>query len=125
MEGRQTYFQANWQRRANLQGLVRNTFGAADVLLAAMSPLAARVQLAFIYGSVQSPEEALGREVNPSVYRTEEFCRKLAEGRHFVSQVVSGPKIFLIGDERELRTMASVWVAKAAGVARPAGSRRS
>jgi len=38
----------------------------------------------------------------PSVYRTEEFYRKLAQGQHFLSSVVSGPKIYLIGDEDEL-----------------------
>jgi predicted nucleotidyltransferase len=145
VEGRQTYFQAN--RRCpvfeELHGLIRKTFGVAEVLRAGLAALAAKVQLAFIYGSMATGGETrdsdvdvmvvgervsmhdvvsalaeaqrnLGREVNPSVYRTEEFCRKLAQGQHFISSVVSGPKIFLIGDENELARLAQIRVAQGA-----------
>jgi predicted nucleotidyltransferase len=137
VEGRQTYYQAN---RAcpvfdELHGLIRKTFGVAQVLKDGLAALAGKIQLAFIYGSLATGGETaasdvdvmvvgerislqdvvsvlteaqrdLRREVNPSVYRTEEFCRKLAGGHHFLSSVVAGPKIFLIGDEGELTRLA-------------------
>lgn len=145
VEGRQTYFQANRGCPVfeELHGLVRKTFGAAELLRAGLATLAVKVQLAFIYGSMATGSETtgsdvdvmvvgkrismhdvvtalaeaerdLGREVNPSVYRTEEFCRKLAQGQHFLSSVVSGPKIFLIGDENELAGLAPIRVAQGA-----------
>ena len=120
-----------------LHGLIRKTFGVAQVLKDGLAALAGKIQLAFIYGSLATGGETaasdvdvmvvgerislqdvvsafseaqreLQREVNPSVYRTEEFCRKLAGGHHFLSSVVAGPKIFLIGDEGELTRLAQV-----------------
>jgi predicted nucleotidyltransferase len=154
VEGRQTYYQAN---RAcpvfdELHGLIRKTFGAAQVLKDGLAALAGKIQFAFIYGSVASGGETaasdvdimvvgerislqdvvsalteaqreLGREVNPSVYRTEEFCRKLAGGHQFISSVVAGPKIFLIGDEGELTRVAQIRMAQGAQD-EPAGDRR-
>ena len=139
VEGRQTYYQAN---RAcpvfdELHGLIRKTFGVAQVLKDGLAALAGKIQFAFVYGSLATGGETaasdvdvmvvgerislqdvvsalteaqrdLRREVNPSVYRTEEFCRKLAGGHHFLSSVVAGPKIFLIGDEGELTRLAQV-----------------
>jgi predicted nucleotidyltransferase len=154
VEGRQTYFQANRDCPVfeELRGLVRKTFGVAEVLQAGLAGLAGHVQLAFIYGSVAAGGETagsdvdvmlvgerlsldavvgalgeaqrdLGREVNPSVYRTEEFCRKLLQGQHFLARVVSGPKIFLIGDKNELAGLAAIRVAPGAPD-KPAGNRR-
>jgi predicted nucleotidyltransferase len=154
VEGRQTYYQAN---RAcpvfdELHGLIRKTFGAAQVLKDGLAALAGKIQFAFIYGSVASGGETaasdvdimvvgerislqdvvsalteaqreLGREVNPSVYRTEEFCRKLAGGHQFISSVVAGPKIFLIGDEGELTRVAQIRMAQGAQD-KPARNRR-
>jgi predicted nucleotidyltransferase len=145
VEGRQVYFQANRQCPVfeELRGIVRKTFGAAQALKAALSPMADRIRVAFIFGSVATGTETslsdvdvrvvgdklsltdvvsaiaeaqreIGREINPSVYPTEEFCRKLAEGQHFVSRVVAGEKIFLIGDEHELTGLAQIRVAQGA-----------
>jgi len=154
VEGRQTYFQANRQCPVfeELRGLIRKTFGVAEVLERGLTALAGKVQLAFLYGSMASGTETagsdvdvmvagervsmdevvsaladaqrdLGREINPSVYRTEEFCRKLAQGQHFLSGVVSGPKIFLIGDENELARLAGIRMAQGAQD-QPGGNRR-
>jgi predicted nucleotidyltransferase len=145
VEGRQTYFQANRECPvfAELQGLIRKTFGVASALLEGLDLLRNRIQLAFIYGSIAAGCETaasdidvmvvgdavslqdvvsaladaqarLGREVNPSVYRTGEFYRKLAGRHHFLSSVVGGPKIFLIGDEDELARLAQIRVAQGA-----------
>jgi predicted nucleotidyltransferase len=145
VEGRQTYYQANRESPVfeELRGLIRKTFGVADVVRTALAPLAGGIRLAFIYGSIAKGEErlesdvdllvvaeAIGlgdvvkalrdaqrdlrREVNPTVYRTKEFCRKLAEGHHFVANAVAGPKIFVVGDESELARLGEIGVAEAA-----------
>lgn len=155
VEGRQTYFQTDRQCPVfeDLRGLVRKTFGVSQVLKDALNPIASRIRIAFIFGSVAAGTETsasdvdvmiagddlsltdvvsaiaeaqrqLRREVNPSVYPTEEFCRKLAEGRHFVSRVVASPKIFLIGDEQQLKGLAQIRVAQGAPD-EPARNRRS
>src|ERR1019366_10047395 len=53
VEGRQTYFQADMTCPVfeELRGLVRKTFGAAQVLRDALMSLGPEVRLAFIYGS--------------------------------------------------------------------------
>jgi predicted nucleotidyltransferase len=135
-----------------LRSLVLKTFGVAEALRAALQPLQSGIEVAFIYGSVATGSETaasdidvmvvgsrvslddvvlafagtqrdLGREVNPSVYRSEEFCRKLAEGRHFLTSVVAGSKVFLIGDDSELAGLAQLRVGEGAQD-KPAGNRR-
>ena len=155
-EGRQTYYQANRECPVfdELHGLIRKTFGVAQVLKDGLATLAAKIQFAFIYGSLATGGERaasdvdvmvvgerislqdvvsalteaqreLRREVNPSVYRTEEFCRKLAGGQHFLSSVVAGPKVFLIGDESELTRLAQIRMTRPASPSdRPRPERR-
>jgi hypothetical protein len=47
-------------------------------------------------------ENALGRQINPTVYDAREFRSKLAAGNHFLGAVMRGEKAFVIGDEDEL-----------------------
>ena len=51
--------------------------------------------------------QKLGREINPTVYPAEEFRQKLADGHRFVSSVADGPKMFVVGDEREFARLGS------------------
>lgn len=136
VQGRQVYFQANADSPifGELRSLIVKTCGVTDLLRAALAPLAARIRVAFVYGSVArgeesrasdvdvmvigeptfaevadalaSPQLVLGREVNPSVYPAAEFRAKLLAGNHFLSTVVTGDKIFLAGDARELDRLA-------------------
>jgi len=136
VQGRQVYFQANpdCPIYPELRSLIVKTTGVADVLRAALAPLAARIRAAFIYGPVASSEErrasdvdvmiigevtfaeasrtlgstqkTLAREVNPSVYPPAEVRAKPAAKNHFLRTVMKGEKIFLIGDERELARLA-------------------
>jgi len=48
----------------------------------------------------------LGREFNPVIYPPEEFIKKARENHHFITQVIKGPKIWLIGNEDELAKLA-------------------
>lgn len=136
VHGRQVYFQANPDCPIfpELRSLVVKTCGVADVLRAALAPLANRIRVAFIYGSVArgdekrasdvdvmvvseatfsevvdaltNAQEALGREVNPTVYPPEEFRTKVNAKHHFLVTVIRGDKLFLIGDQRELGRLA-------------------
>lgn len=130
--GRQVYYRAN---RAcpvfeELAGLLHKTSGLADVLRDALAPLAERISVAFIYGSVaagkEGPrsdvdvmvlgkasfaevvgalaplQEALGREVNPTVMTRAEVTRRRRADDSFVASLLREPKIWLMGDEHDL-----------------------
>jgi predicted nucleotidyltransferase len=135
-EGRQKYYQVNRESPVfeELRGLAVKTFALADVLREALEQLAKNIRVAFIYGSfaegregpesdmdlaivgsaslaavsraLRSAEEQLGREVNPTIYPAEEFRAKVEEGHHFVKAILSGEKIFLIGDRDDLEGLA-------------------
>ena len=161
VEGRQTYYGVNHNCPVynELRGLIRKTLGVAQVLKEALSSMASKIHIAFVYGStaegsesassdidvmvvgdnlsfrevvasLQDAQQELHREVNPTVYSVDEFSRKIAAGQHFVSTVVEGPKIFLIGDDGELGRLAKERVgpgpqSKPAGNRRPVRRRRS
>lgn len=131
--GNQRHFQAN--RAApifeELRGIVLKTFGLADVLRAALLPLASQIRVAFVYGSIAKREDTassdidlmvvsetlaypelyavlaeveprLGRTVNPALYKPDELTRKLTEGSAFAARVLQQPKLFLLGGEDDL-----------------------
>ena len=58
-------------------------------------------------------EKGIGRPINPTVYSVEEFKSKLETGNHFLTSVLEGQKVFLLGDEDELRKVGGVRLAKA------------
>lgn len=122
-----------------LAGILRKTSGLADVLLDALAPLARRLKIAFVFGSVARGEERsgsdvdlllagsvgfagvvkalhpvqsrIGREINPVVMTAAELRKKAAEP--FIRKVLAGRKIFLIGDEDELGKLARPQAGKA------------
>jgi uncharacterized protein len=124
---------------AELRGLILKTTGLAEPLRGALAPLAGGIRCAFIYGSfargehdVQSDVDVmvigevefngvcaathdlqipLGREINPTVYRPDEFAIKIAGGHRFLNTVYDGAKVFLIGDAHELAGLAGREVA--------------
>jgi predicted nucleotidyltransferase len=135
-DGNRTYYQANTACPVygELAGLVRKTTGLAKVLAKALEPLSENITLAFIYGSfaagfagtdsdvdlmvigrctfgqvvevLHNVQNDVGREINPTVYPTDEFRQKLVDGDHFIGGVLCGEKIFLIGDTDELARLA-------------------
>lgn len=134
--GNQVFFQANPDSPvfAEVKALVDKTMGAPVALRALLEPLAKRIEVAFIYGSlargdavgesdvdllvvgevpalelaaaVREAEEKLRREVNPVVFPPEEFRERIRGGDHFLTTVMREPKIFLLGDEDGLRRLA-------------------
>ena len=109
---------------AELRALLMKTAGLADVLRAALLPFANRIDLAYVYGSFASGEvtaesdvdlmvvgdvtlrelagslrravRELSREINPTVYRTEEYRTRLKQENSFVARVHHGPRIDLL-----------------------------
>jgi predicted nucleotidyltransferase len=141
-EGRQKYYQANRQSPLfnELHGLMLKTVGVADIIKKALEPRMADIKLAFIFGSVarkaenrfsdidllvvgditfgdlidliSTAEESLSRELNPVVYTLTEFNKRLSENHYFIRDVLSGDKIFVIGDENELKALVGKRLAK-------------
>ena len=48
---------------------------------------------------IDEAEETLAREINPHIFTAAEFREKRASGHHFITQVMAGEKVFLIGGE--------------------------
>lgn len=125
--GNQVHYRANPDCPVfvELAGMLRKTSGLATVLEDALQPLAERIQCALVFGSVARGEESvhsdvdvlvLGntsfaeviealhpvqatvqREINPVVYRADDFRDKLASNNSWALEVVEKPKLFLIG----------------------------
>ena len=113
-----------------LKSIVFKTAGLADFLRSSLDEIG-EVEVALIYGSVaknveemgsdvdmlvigdvdmsalhealDAAEQAISREINSTVYTREEWDGRVKIGKAFVVDILSGPKIFLIGDEDELR----------------------
>jgi predicted nucleotidyltransferase len=114
-----------------LHRIVLKTDGLADVLAAALRDDA--VRCAFVFGSVAAGTagagsdidlfvvgslglrktvsllsgvaEQLGRELNPHVLTAAEFVDRIRRKEHFVSTVMSAPKLFVKGSADELSAM--------------------
>ena len=119
-----------------LQAIVEKTAGTVDVLRASLATLVrdGSIDVALVYGSVAAgkqsarsdvdvltvgtitltelvpalriAEQRLGREINSSVYPAREFREKLKRGAPFLKRIMTGPKLFVAGDKRELERLA-------------------
>jgi predicted nucleotidyltransferase len=112
---------------ADLQQVFVKTVAVADVLREALEPLRGDIDVAFIYGSMaggnelaasdidvfivgdapvrrvvaclSDAEERLGREVNATIYTPVDLLCRIAGKEPFVSEVLRGPKLWIVGDE--------------------------
>ena len=131
--GSQVFYRANRESPvfAELHALVAKTVGVFQILSSALAPLAGRISQAFVYGSIArgderavsdvdlmvvgdatlddvlahlaTAERTIGRPINPTVYSQSEFAAKLQSNNHFLNAVMRGERIFLIGEDDELR----------------------
>lgn len=114
-----------------LRALVLKTVGLADVLRAALAPVSGDIRAAFVYGSVAKGQDTaasdvdlmvvsdrlthadlfaaleqasaqLGRKVAPTIYSSKELTKRVKQENAFVMRVLAQPKLWLIGDERDL-----------------------
>lgn len=114
----------------DLANILRKTSGLVDVLADALSGVENQIDLAFVFGSLARGEQnsnsdvdvlivggvgfadvvqllypvqqALQREINPVVYSLAEFRRRVDSGDSFIREVLSKPKLFVVGNEDEL-----------------------
>jgi hypothetical protein len=49
--------------------------------------------------------EKLGREINPHVLTLKDYKSKIVNQDHFLTEVLTTKKIYIIGNENELETM--------------------
>lgn len=131
-QGNQLHYQANpnCPIYQELLGIVRKTFGIAAVLKQALEPLSDRIAWGFVFGSVASGKESansdidllligklsfsdavtrlhpaqemLLREINPKVYSDDEWKRLVKRKDAFINEVLSKPRLDVIGGESEL-----------------------
>jgi len=131
-QGRMAYYQANAASPIfpDLRGLLLKTAGLVDVLADALKPLASKLRIVFVYGSIASgneqsdsdidlmvvgivspvelalpfrrAREQLSREINPTVYTPSEFAKKRAAKDHFLTRALDKPRLFVLGNSDEL-----------------------
>src|ERR1700679_1018699 len=133
--GRQVFYQANINHLtfAELRSLIDKTSCIFHQLHSALALLAPQITFAFVYGSIARGDEdagsdvdlmivgnvtlddvltplapvenAIARPINPTVYSLKEFKARVKDGNHFLTSVLRGEKMLLIGDEDELGKM--------------------
>lgn len=110
-----------------LRSIVDKTFGISSILRKALETIAPELLLALLYGSTASgsgtsqsdidlllvsdtltleqvyralepAEKQLGRRVNPTLYSQTEFRRRLKEKKPFLTKLLAGKTVPLIGD---------------------------
>ena len=133
-DGNRLYYRANRDHPlfSDIHNLVVKTSGLVDILREAVDKEG--VKIAFVFGSIAGNQADAGsdvdlmvigdvglrtlsgwltgisdkieREVNPHVLSEEEFARKKQSKEHFLSNVLSSPKLFIKGTEDELAALA-------------------
>ena len=127
-EGNQNHYQANANSPVykELVSIIKKTFGIADEIKQALTPLYNDIELAFIYGSISKGldtaasdvdlmlvgrdlnyadiielllpvEDVLQRAISPTIYNKADFASKHKEGNSFITRVMEQPKIMIKG----------------------------
>jgi hypothetical protein len=134
--GNRVYFRADTDCPifTELRSVLLKTAGLVEVLREALAPLSAKIELAFVYGSIASSEEhstsdvdlmvvggaklsdiasklrraeaQTGRNINPTVYTGQEFARKVGERSHFLTTVLQKEILFVHGGKGDLDRLA-------------------
>jgi predicted nucleotidyltransferase len=136
--GNQQHYRANPNSPifTELKSLVLKTVALAEPLKETLEPLAERIDIAFVYGSVAKgtdtarsdidlmvigndldyaalysafldAESKLSRKINPTFLSPADWKRKTAEKGSFVSKISLQPKIFILGTAEDLQRWAS------------------
>lgn len=112
-----------------IRGIVLKTVGLSDVVKESLRPVEDKIEIAFVYGSFASGDygnesdidlfvvsdisgvklaELLGpvqnetnRAINTSQFTSSEYNQKKQGNDHFLTQVLDGPRIIIIGDMDE------------------------
>lgn len=116
---------------SELRAIIEKTVGLAEPLRNALAPIASGIRAAFVYGSVAKERDrsqsdidlmvvsdsltygevfgalervtrSLGRQVNPTVYTSTEFSKRVRAKNAFVTRVLGQPKVWVIGSEHDV-----------------------
>lgn len=134
--GNRFYYKANSNHPAfeDLKRALLKTVLFGDLFKEALSTIKRKIDFSFIYGSLASGKESfksdvdlfiignlglrdiagildtighdLRREINPTIYSINEFKKKLNDKNPFIKNILTEPKIWLIGEENEFKKMA-------------------
>lgn len=128
-QGNQNHYQANKASPITneLIAIVKKTFGVVAIVKAALTPILAQLEQAFIYGSMakgtehagsdvdvmlvgenlsysdiiqllEPAEEQLQRTINPTIYTAKEYSARITEGQSFLTKVTAQEKLDLLKD---------------------------
>jgi predicted nucleotidyltransferase len=133
VSGKQVYYQANtnFPIFEELASILRKTSGLVDILVNVLAPLAEKIAVAFVFGSVARGMESIGsdvdvliigeikfdeavkalypaqaiirREINPKVYRKTEWQKLVNKKDLFIQEILKNPKFFIIGDLNDIK----------------------
>ncbi len=136
-QGNQTCYQAD--RRCayfpELQGLILKTTGVVAVLARSFEPMAARIKVAVVFGSmahgamqadsdvdvlmlsdnltmrelgaaIHAAGQLLNREINVNLYKPADWRKRVVAGHPLATQILSNPTLVILGDVHELEPMA-------------------
>ena len=134
--GRQKFYAVNRKHPIfqDLRNIIFKTYGVVGRIQEALEPLSKQIKVAFVYGSfargeevsssdldlfvignnglddlvsaLSSVEQAIGREINPTLFSSTEFKEKWSQKNHFLKSVAKSEKEFVIGSEDEFRRLA-------------------
>ena len=133
--GNRAYFLANEECPVfpELRALLIKTSGLVDVLHGELAPLASKIKVAAVYGSIAGGTENSGsdidlliigsvkmielvplleqaarklrRQINPTLYTPGEFSQK-SRTSHFIQSILGKPLLFVLGMNSDLETIA-------------------
>jgi predicted nucleotidyltransferase len=139
-DGNRAYYRANSAHPLypEIHRLVLKTCGLVELVGDALK--GANVRVAFVFGSVARGEEnarsdvdlmvvgsvglrtlssmlsglaeKVGREINPHAMTESEYRKRLKGKDHFVTHVLAGPKLFVVGTEDDFESMEKQRLAK-------------
>lgn len=131
-KGNQLHFRANPRSPIydDLQNIIRKMDDWISVLKAALKPMETDIEMAFVYGSYASHtqtavsdvdlwvmgnvdemalhravlgvEKKIAKTINYTVMAPKEYAKRARERGGFISRILKGPKIMLIGDPHEI-----------------------
>lgn len=133
-DGNRVYYRANQAHPIypEIRGIVLKTSGLVEVIRTALEQM--DISVAFVFGSVAAGKESaqsdvdfmvigniglralsarlsgiasqVGREINPHVMTESEYRKRIKAKDHFVTHVLSGPKLFVRGNANDFEAMA-------------------
>jgi len=134
--GRQKFYSVNRKHPIfqDLRNIIFKTFGVIGKIREALEPAAEQIKTAFVYGSfargdevsgsdldlfvigslgldelvsiLSDVEQAIGREINPTLFSAKEFRKKWSQKNHFLKSIAKSGKEYVIGSENEFRRLA-------------------